>query len=412
MMDVLDRLRSMTAEDLAPIVQRALGIEGAWPSSWSCTPLSTALVNPVTVGLFRLEGEATVRGQSPVPWIVVLKVVADVDFAGSGLADGYSQRPEDWNYWNREAVVYRSGFLDHFKGPLTAVRCLGDAEVEAGQSWLWLEALDGAAPRSRWSLPELAHSAYDLGAFAAQGVSQVDELESYDWAARRWLRGWVRSIEAIGAEHARDHAGCWQHPLLATVLPRAAHGRYRDLMADAARLLDLYESLPRTVAHQDTQGSNLFRLQSPRGRPSTVAIDWSFVGSAPVGHDLGSHLAGNIHNRVIDPFAAAEHDATATDAYLRGLRDFGWSGDERQVLFARAAAASLQIGTFYALHLSRLCPEAFQDEPPDEDEPSWPEEVAHRENVDIADVMSRWCAGFDYMLHLGDEARRLARTVR
>src|SRR6266508_3899929 len=170
MMEVLDRLRSLTAEDLAPVIRRAVGVEDAWPTRWTSMPLSATLVNPVTLGLFRLEGEAHVPGQPATAWTVVLKVVGNVDFNGTGLADAYSQQPADWNYWNREMLVYRSGFLDQFRGPLVPVRCLGDVEVDVDESWLWLEALDGAGPRRRWSLSELAQAAHDLGAFSAQAL--------------------------------------------------------------------------------------------------------------------------------------------------------------------------------------------------------------------------------------------------
>ena len=400
-------MRSLTAEELAPVVRRAIGIEDAWPTRWTSWPLSAALVNPVTLGVFRLEGQAHVPGQPATPWTVVLKVVSDVDFAGTGLGEGYSQQPGDWNYWNREALVYRSGFLDRFRGPLVPVRCLACVEVDVDQTWLWLEALDGALPRHRWSLGELAQAAHDLGAFSAQALSSVDEVESFSWAARRWLRGWVRSIDAIGAGHAREHAGCWQHPQVKKSLPPSARARFVDLMTDVDRLLNLHESLPRTVAHHDTQWSNLFRMQTRGDAASTVAIDWSFLGSAPVGHDLATHLSGNICNRAIDPFESAEHDASSTEAYLQGLHDFGWSGDERHVLFARAASVSLQMCTFFAAHLAWLCPDASEDEPHD-DRPPWTEELAETENIDIDEAISGWSAGFDYVLDLGDEARRLA----
>ena len=58
------------AEDLAPVVQQAVGIDDAWPTSWVSAPLSTTQVNPVTVGLFRLEGtrRSLVGHQSRGPW--------------------------------------------------------------------------------------------------------------------------------------------------------------------------------------------------------------------------------------------------------------------------------------------------------------------------------------------------------
>lgn len=401
---VVDRVESMTADELAPIVAKATGVAEAWPTRWSCGPLTSALVNPVTVGLFRVEGEADLPGQSGMPWTVVLKIVRDVSLGIPELEVGYSHEPQDWNYWNREFHVYRSGFLDDLPGPLTAVRCWGLTEVAADESWLWLQALEGARPRRRWSHDELAASAYDLGAFSAQGLERVEEIESYDWAARRWLRGWVSSSQGFGAGHAAEHDGCWQHPLLRDLLPPSTRDRYLALMSASARLINVIESFPRTVSHHDAQWSNLFRPDAGAARTGTIAIDWSFLGSAPVGQDLGNHLAGNISNRAIDPYESAAHDASASDAYLQGLRDFGWSGDDRQVLLTRAIVVALQMSTFFAAHLSWLCDDVADDDPEEEESMSWPEALAEREGVTVDEALGAWVAGFNYVLDLGDEA--------
>ncbi len=407
-MEVDDRVRSLPAADLAPVVRQTLGVEDAWPTRWECQPLVASLINPITMGLFRVEGVADVGTGREAPWMVVLKVVGDVDLIGTPLDSGYCHEPQDWNYWYREALAYRSGFLERFRGPFVAARCFACLDVDVAQTWIWLEALDGAAPRPHWSLDQLAQSAYDLGVFAAQAQDEVQELESYTWAARNWLRGWVASIDALGAGHAAEHAGCWESPLVCGSLTASARARFAALMRSGGRLLQLLESFPTTVAHHDAQHGNLFQSISAGGVRHTVAIDWSYLGSASVGEDLGSHIANNIFNRAIDPQDAADHDALSTAAYLEGLRDFGWSGEERQVLLARAARGALQLAPFYAVHLSWLCSESVDR---DEDLTAWPEALAADQNLSIEDAMQRWTAGFDYVLGLGDEARDLAATL-
>ena len=260
-------------------------------------------------------------------------------------------------------------------------------------------------------MSELAQAAHDLGAFNAQGLALVDEVESFEWATRRWLRGWVSSITRVGAGHAREHEACWRNPRLGNSLPPTAYARFTRLMDDAPVLLNLLDALPRSVAHHDAQWSNLFRGRTGSGPANTVAIDWSFLGSAPVGQDLGAHVALNICNRAIDPFAAARHDASATEAYFRGLCAFGWSGDERQVLFARATTGSLQMATWLAAHLSWICDEASEGSVDTDHEPPWTETLAEQENLSVDEVVSGWCAGFEYVLDLGDEARRLASAL-
>jgi thiamine kinase-like enzyme len=62
----------------------------------------------------------------------------------------------------------------------------------------------------------------------------------------------------------------------------------------------------------------------------TVAIDWSYVGLAPIGAEVGHLVMGSV------AFAEHGHDtralaAASLDAYLAGLRESGWRGDERDV---------------------------------------------------------------------------------
>ena len=126
-------------------------------------------------------------------------------------------------------------------------------------------------------------------------------------------------------------------------------------MGAAGPLLDRLDALPRTVAHHDTHGNNLFSETTKDGR-RTVAIDWSDLGTAPVGQDLGHHIALNLFLRVVPPSDAAEHERTATEAYLEGLRAFGWHGDEDDVRFAALTTAAVQMLSFAACHIAWLCP--------------------------------------------------------
>jgi|tagenome__1003787_1003787.scaffolds.fasta_scaffold20757791_2 hypothetical protein len=142
-MVIPDRVEALTAEDLAPVVRKATDVRDAWPIRWTCSRLVDDLVNPVTVGLFKVEGEAEGGGRSTIPWTSVLKIVRDVSFGDPALEVGYNHEPQDWNYWNRELHVYRSGCLDSLPGPLTAVRCWGCTEVASDESWLWLSTRGG-----------------------------------------------------------------------------------------------------------------------------------------------------------------------------------------------------------------------------------------------------------------------------
>ena len=387
----------LTVEQLAPVVSRALDVPAARPLDWSCEPLDVDLVNPLTAGLYRVVGSAQVGPGAVAPWRLILKVVEHPDFTGTSLESGYAELPQDWNYWRREVLAYRSGLLERFTWPLRAVRCWGTEDVDDTTVWLWLEELD-ATSRPRWSLEELAASAYDWGAFSAQGVAMVREVEALPWAARRWLRGWVGTARARGCDHAIAHAGCWEHPLLRDRLPPSARASCAELMGAADVLLDRLEALPRTVAHQDTQWNNIFRESRPEGR-RTVAIDWSFFGTAAVGEDLGHHIAINLFHDAVRPGDAEEHEESATEAYLAGLRADGWRGEDTDVRFAATATGALQTVSFAACFIARLCPEfgAVQQ---------WPEELAEERSTDVDAAMDAWCETFRYLLTLGERATR------
>ena len=397
----------MTAADLAPVVRRAVGEESAWPLSWHVESLGWAAVNPATHGLYRLAGVARVGEADDVGWAVVLKVLGDVDLAGTPLDAGWLHDPQDINYWKREAIAFESGRLDDWPGPLVAVRCLGVNHTEQ-DVWLWLEDQGGAQPRRSWSLEEQAVLTYDLGAFAAQWAGHAPSASRYPWLLQRWLRDNLTCFKDVGIRHALDHDGCWKHPLVVAALPGDAQQRVRNLFDGAEELFAVLESLPVTLAHHDTQPSNFFIRHPVDGDGRAVAIDWGFLGLAPVGHDLGCHLWANIRTWTIDPCEASDLDRDSTSGYLQGLTDFGWDGDEQAVLFARAAAAAITTATHYLLDVSSLC----EQMPKYFDSGSWPQQLAQQHQLSGEALMTRWAAGLDYVLDLGDEARRLSRVLR
>ena len=85
---------------------------------------------------------------------------------------------------------------------------------------------------------------------------------------------------------------------------------------------------------------------------------------------------GSTHARPLTSIAAS------TSAYLAGLRDFGWDGDDRAVLFARAAAAALATATLMTTQIDGLCdhtPNYYGDG-------NWPQELADRHQLSVETV--------------------------
>jgi hypothetical protein len=337
-----------------------------------------------------------------VPWLVVLKVVGDAYL----IDTGYSHEPTDWNYWKREALALRSGLLDGWPGPLRPVRAYAVDDVAEDEVWIWLQACGDVRARSPWSLDRLATTAHDLGAFAAQWASAPPSRDRYPWLAHRWVDGWVATFRSIGVDHAVGHDGCWTLALLRDVLPTSTPGRVKDLLTAADTLQQRLALLPLTLAHHDTQSSNSFPAEGPGPPAGTVMIDWSFLGVAPVGTDLGLHIAGNLTSGAVDPRRSADHDRSATEAYLRGLREHGWAGPAEAVLFARAASAALVAVTWLTAQASWLCPEMISVV--GDGLATWPQSSAQQRHTDVATVMAGWAATLDFLLDLGDEAVRLS----
>ena len=174
-------------------------------------------------------------------------------------------------------------------------------------------------------------------------------------------------------------------------------------MAAADLVLDRLDALPRTVAHHDTQWNNLFQEEAKEGR-GTVAIDWGFFGTAPIGEDLGHHIGLNVFLGAVQPHDADEHERTATKAYLNGLDAFGWRGNIDDVRFAAVAAGALQMLPIAVCHLADLCPEFGEVEP-------WPDDEAESQKSSVEAVMDTWCQAFRYLMTLGRTCLRICRSM-
>jgi hypothetical protein len=236
-----------------------------------------------------------------------------------------STDPEHWNYWRREADAYLSEPLR--EGLQAADLDMPNAEVEETDAGfvLWLEDVAGT-PGTEFSLDDHVSVASALGRWQARGPL------SEAWASRRFLREYSGSRPAR-YELVEDDAA-WQQPLIANCWPSGLRGGWRRLLANRETLLTIAESLPRTRSHLDLWVSN--EIRRPAG--AVVLLDWAFAGDGAIGEDLGNHIP----DAVFDLFWPAERlqelDETCFDAYLRGLHEAGWHGDDSQVRLGAVAS--------------------------------------------------------------------------
>lgn len=394
-----ERLAALTAADLAPVVRGLLDDGSAVPLRWTATDPGWSAFSPSTRGVLRVEGTARTSSAEAVPWTAVLKVVGPCDYPGY-------QEPTDGNYWKREPLALGAGLLEQRPAPLVPVTLLAPVQEREDEVWLWLECLDAADAKPRWDDRDRTAAAHDLGAFSAVWATDPPDPEDHPWLATRWLRGWVDYAAFFGSRLAVEHPSWWQEPRIAAVLAPGTRDRVGGVLDDAGRLLDRLEQLPVTLAHHDAQWRNLFLRPAGSRRPGrTVAVDWAFLGLAPVGADLG-HLLGCDLEHSVDPPAAAAFDAAVTEAYLTGLRGHGWTGDRRTVRFAATVSAALQMVPSFAAQVAWLAGEPAGlggDELR-----SWPEELAAARGTDVPTALAGWATVLGYLLDLADEARELA----
>ncbi|MET9390617.1 aminoglycoside phosphotransferase [Streptomyces sp. NPDC006624] len=281
-------------------------------------PLTHNPRNGVTAGVWRVTG----AGRS-----AVLKVLTRTK--ESAVSWAASNDPRHWNFWRREAYVYRSGLAGVWqRHGIRAPRLLECVERPDGDVALWLEDVPGE-PATAWPLERHVEYARRLG--AAQGA--VGAGEDHPWLSHRFLRDYTAD-RAPGQDLLADD-GAWQHPLIRSHFPPGLREDMVRLRHDREWFLTLMESLPRAFCHLDQWPANL----RSDGSGSGVLLDWAFAGDGALGEDLGNYLPDTVLDHFVP--AADLHGLAkqAYDAYVHGLRGSGWHGDEHLVRLAVCASA-------------------------------------------------------------------------
>jgi hypothetical protein len=161
-------------------------------------------------------------------------------------------------------------------------------------------------------------------------------------------------------------------------------------------LFDRLEALPQTFSHLDAWRANLIAARSPTGDDRTVAIDSSFVGTAPAGQEVAILVGGSHLWLDAEPDELALLSDRVFAAYLERLREAEWRGDDRVVRFAYAASAALYMSPPLPFWFASIADPARR---------KWVERKCRR---DAHEIVRAWALLFDHMLGLADEAYALA----
>lgn len=310
----------LDAARLTPIVRQALGRETAQVTRWEQTALHGIGGGIGGNQVLLLEGEADALGEV-LPWRLIAKV----------LRPQAVDQMNGPHYWLREVEVYRSGFAATLTGQLTVPRCYGIEQSESA-CWLWLEYVEETS-ESRWTNDQFLKSARHLGQFNGSYLA-AESLPVYDWMSQDWHRRNLTQIIPL----MEQFQSAIQHPLYQRGFPGDSHAYILGLWAERETFLGALDQLPQTICHYDAFRRNLLA----RG-DETVALDWTFVGPGPLGADLAGMLWVSF---VFNNLSAAQLEALtepALAAYIAGLRDAGWQGDERLARLGYMASFPIRV---------------------------------------------------------------------
>lgn len=375
-------VQSLGADALAPVAEEALGCAGARVSAWRCERLYGGNRG---AGVFRLEGQARCpasAGQAVRPWCAVLKVIRP-----------HPIHPRD--DWALEAQLYQSGMLARLPGGLRAPRCYAVQQRADDEWWLWMEAIQGRLGTS-WDRADLQCAARRLGQFNGAYAAGYP-LPEARWLQADALRGYVR-------RYAADVPSLWQglaqgHPLVQRMCPPEVAKGLRRVWDATDFLLAAVSRLPRIFCHNDAGGRNLFLNPQPGGE-ELVAVDWDFAGQGALGQELAP-LCAELTNP--GQYSVAEAPALREAiyaAYLEGLRDAGWRGDERYVRLGYTVGFAVRYPVQSAAYPAVRVLDATRQV-----------ELERYWGWEIGEIMDQRCAELRALLCIAEEAIRLAEAV-
>jgi len=362
---------------LTAIVRRARLSTTAEVLDWSQTQIKEGMSGGE---VYRFAGQGQENGVV-FPWSLIYKIIR---------APTNPKDPADLA-WKREVLAYQAGLLDNLPGKLRAPCCFEVVEPSPAEVSLWQEdVVDGL---EEWPLSRYGLAARHLGEFNGAYLTGRP-LPDQTWLHRGWLRSSAdRGLRGLQRVLVERH-----HPLVSRVNPPDTISRLEQLVADHLVLLDaIFDRLPLTFCHLDSNRRNLFAGRSAEGEDETVAIDWGQAGLDPVGIDL----ACLVHSSLIWRFRgkldqATELDKVAFEGYLQGLDAAGWRQDPRLVRFAFTAITAIH----YAVRGNHFQLYYLLDE-------SRHDSLEQLFGCSVAEVCDHWATLQRFYLDLTEEARIL-----
>jgi hypothetical protein len=336
---------------LAEVARAATGRPSAVVSRWWREPVEHVIGSWGTAGLSRVRGVAT-AGTETLPWSAVVKVLRSP--RGLNLPDTLpadarrriAAMAASDRTWRHEADVYRADLDDVLPAGMRLPHRyrIDDHDDEIVE---WLE--DVPIADAPWDPARFTHAAALLGRLAVRLTRSTrlpDSLVPPGEVLRlQFLERQVFALPALAGD------ALWAAPQVAAVADAGLRTDLHRLADRVPALLDTLDRLPQTLVHGDASPQNLL---VPADAPSTfVVIDWSLMGPAAVGYDLGQLLIGLVHAGQLDIHRLSSLQEAVLPAYTAGLAAEGLRVDPDVVRFGCHAALVVR-SAFSALPLERL----------------------------------------------------------
>jgi hypothetical protein len=347
-------------QELAVPLRRSSNRPTAEPRNWRVEQLGGGFGNPVSLGLYRVNGQA---GDSAGDffWSLILKIAQSPANVGMGDLGG-GEDVRHWNYWRREYHLYPSDLLDRLPRGLAAPQFYGAVVRPGDIYWLWLEEIADMYG-GNWPVERHQLAARHLGRLSGVYLKDFSPAD-YPWLARSTLRQWLTGTHSIDPHLSSPErvSALMGHPAVNRLFDGESRELFRRCIVNRERLLDALDSLPQTLGHQDTYPTNLMARRDEHGLEETVALDWGMAGVAPIGSDLAQLFIGLCLNNTGLPAGAAEQ--LVIGGYLAGLRDTAWTGDEWAVRLGFTATTVLRLIFLVIFYLQGGSSPAAGTEPP------------------------------------------------
>jgi hypothetical protein len=298
-------VQEVNRDTLTGLVQKSLGLPKLQVTAWDGRPIYGGL--EFDSAIFRFKGEAR-DGEETIPWSLILKHIE---------SSVKTNDPAGMRYCKREMLAYQSGLLNQLPGGnISAPACYEAHERSDGSIWIWMEDVKDEAGNT-WPLSQYACVAHHLGQFNAAYLTGLS-IPSAPWVAHNWLRMYVENAAGM-IESIRNNPS---HPVIKYLFPGNIRNHVLTIWNGHDHILQVLESLPQVLCHQDAFKRNLF---TRGGR--TIMIDWGYLGNAPVGAELVALVGGSVASYDVSLEQLMELERICFEGYLQGLREAGWLGN-------------------------------------------------------------------------------------